>query len=60
MTHATWELVRAPATAPHALAVALRTLAVVLAFIALWFLIALALQSEAGVGPGMPLPGLDL
>lgn len=60
MTQSTWELVRAPIVVPHVIVVALKTVAVVLAVIGLWVLIAQAVQSGAPLGPGMPGPGLDL
>jgi len=45
---------------PHVLAVAMRTVAVVLAFIVLSVLVALAVQSGAPLSPSAPGPGLDL
>jgi len=61
---ARWERSKAwtsPAV-PHILAVALRTVAVVLAFIVLWVLVALAVPSGAPLSPPGPIPGpgLDL
>jgi len=59
---ARWEHSKAwtPPAVPHILAVALRTVAVLLAFIVLWVLVALALQSGAPLSPSAPGPGLDL
>lgn len=45
---------------PHILAVALRTVAVVLAFIVLCVFVALAVQSGSPLSPSAPGPGLDL
>ena len=61
---ASWQYARAgtPWAVPHPLVIALTTVAVVLAIIVLWMIVAFALQGSGLPGsPGpAPGPGLDL